>query len=73
MSQQSNQQVVERAYELAEDLTSTTEGKVIAYALDRYEEDKDVEALWRTVANVEANRAQEHYFNNNILGANDVY
>lgn len=74
MSNNVNIDIVERAYALAEETTSTTSGKVIANAIREYEADGDLNALNAIVVIIETQMAQEHFYNTEILGGeNDAY
>lgn len=68
-----NDTVIERANELAEELTSTTGGKIMAEALNKFEKDKDVESLWQTMKRIEGQLAQEHFHNFDLLEDSHVY
>jgi hypothetical protein len=69
MSNQVNTNLIERANELLEELSSHPAGldKAIQAALDR----GDLEELHYAVGRADAALAQEHFYNNDILG--DVF
>lgn len=61
MSHNSNTELLTRASELAEEMTSTTMGKVLAQAIDDYDKTKDLDALRATTAVIEGQLAQTHF------------
>lgn len=67
MSNLNNQEIIERACNLAEDITSTTMGKVLAEAIDNYEKTKDIESLYYTVNKIEGELSQSHFYDADIL------
>lgn len=74
MSNETNSIIVERAYALAEDLTSTTSGRIISASIERYEDTGDLDRLLETVQFFESKLAAEHFYDNDILGGeNDAY
>ena len=71
MSQEVNDTLLERAYELAEELTSHPAGidKGILAAI--HSNDLNKVQYWITVG--EGALAQQHFYESEILGAGDVY
>lgn len=71
MSNVSNQLILERAYELVEELTSDPAGR--DDMLMQLVREGDMDTLLAHVQKVEAQVAQEHFYNSGIVEQTDVY
>lgn len=71
MSNQTNELIMERAYELIEELASDPAGR--DDMLMQLIKDGDMDNLLAHVQKVEAEVAQEYSHNNNIIEYEDVY
>lgn len=71
MSNQENDNIMQRAADLIDELTSHPSRADIALeqAIDR----NDLDELRRLVTLYEGELAQAHFYNNNIIEPNDVY
>lgn len=72
MSDIYNTEIIERAYDLAEELTGTTPGYIVNKAIEDYEKTGDVEDLSHRITDVEGKLSIEHFYNSDILGNRDV-
>ena len=71
MSNNVNEAIMERAYELIEELASDPAGR--DDMLMQLIREGDMDNLLAHVQKVEAEVAQEHFYNNNIIEYGDVY
>jgi len=71
MSNNTNEAIMERAYELIEELASDPAGRD-DYLMELIR-NRDMDTLLYQVQKVEAELAQEHFNNNNIIEYEDVY
>jgi hypothetical protein len=71
MSNYNNEALLLRAHEIADELASDPAGR--DDRLYQLIKDNDLDNLRELVTKIEGELAQEHFYNNNILGANDVY
>lgn len=71
MSNQTNELIMERAYELIEELASDPAGR--DDMLMQLIKEGDMDNLLAHVQKVEAEVSQEHFQNNNIIEYEDVY
>lgn len=71
MSQEQNTILIERGYELAEELTSHPAGVDRGMLAALHSGDMDKIQYWITVC--EGTLSQQHFYESEILGANDVY
>ena len=71
MSNQTNELIMERAYELIEEIVSDPAGR--DDMLMQLIKEGDMDNLLAHVQKVEAEVSQEHFQNNNIIEYEDVY
>ncbi len=70
MSNIYNEQILERAYDLQEELSGTTAGYIVNKAVEDYEKTKDVEDLKHRLDSVESDLAREYFYGTEQLSRN---
>lgn len=71
MSNQSNDNLIERATDLLEEIDSHPSG--LDTALDEALKKGDLDEIHRLVTYIEAELARDHFHRNNYIGQNDIY